>query len=90
MTFLFVAVVLYFLPTIIGHGKRDATVIFILNLLLGWTGIGWFVALLWACASEPRVSTTVLVPAGSSRYFCRCGALEPVGAHFCWACGRHL
>jgi hypothetical protein len=89
MTFFLVAVVLYFLPTIIGHGKRDATGIFIVNLLLGWTGIGWFVALLWACASEPRVST-VLVPAGSSRYFCRCGALEPVGAHFCWACGRHL
>jgi hypothetical protein len=89
MTFFLVAVVLYFLPTIIGHGKRDATGIFIVNLLLGWTGIGWFVALLWACASESRVST-VLVPAGSSRYFCRCGALEPVGAHFCWACGRHL
>ncbi len=89
MAFFLVAVVLYFLPTIIGHGKRDATGIFIVNLLLGWTGIGWFVALLWACASEPRVST-VLVPAGSSRYFCRCGALEPVGAHFCWACGRHL
>ena len=89
MAFFLVAVVLYFLPTIIGHGKRDATAIFIVNLLLGWTGIGWFVALLWACASEPRVST-VLVPEGSSRYFCRCGALEPVGAHFCWACGRHL
>ena len=89
MTFFLVAAVLYFLPTIIGHGKRDATGIFIVNLLLGWTGIGWFVALLWACASEPRVST-VLVPAGSSRYFCRCGALEPLGAHFCWACGRHL
>jgi hypothetical protein len=89
MTFFLVAVVLYFLPTIVGHGKRDATGIFIVNLLLGWTAIGWFVALVWACASEPRVST-VLVPAGSSRYFCRCGALEPVGAHFCWACGRHL
>ena len=80
---------LYFLPTIIGHGKRDAAGIFLVNLLFGWTGIGWFIALLWACASEPRVST-VLVPAGGSRYFCRCGALEPVGAHFCWACGRHL
>jgi Superinfection immunity protein len=89
MTFVFVAVLLYFLPTIVGHSKRDATGIFLVNLLFGWTGIGWFIALLWACASEPRVST-VLVPAGSSRYFCRCGALEPVGAHFCWACGRHL
>jgi hypothetical protein len=89
MTFLFVAIVLYFLPTIIGHLKRDSAGIFLMNLLFGWTGIGWIIALLWACASEPRVSA-VLVPAGSSRYFCRCGALEAVGAHFCWACGRHL
>jgi hypothetical protein len=89
MAFLFFAVLLYFLPTIIGHGKRDSAGIFLVNLLFGWTGVGWIIALLWACASEPRVST-VLVPAGSSRYFCRCGALEPAGAHFCWACGRHL
>ena len=27
-------------------------------------------------------------PGGQFAYFCRCGALEPVGAHFCWACGK--
>ena len=89
MWFLIFAVVMYFLPAIIGHHKRDSAGILLLNLLLGWTVIGWVLAFIWACVSEPRVST-VLVPAGSSRYFCRCGALEPVGAHFCWACGRHL
>ncbi len=90
MTFLLVAALLYFLPAIIGHNKRDATGIFILNLLAGWTGIGWIVALLWACASDSRVHT-VFVPAGAAfRYSCRCGALEPAGAQYCWACGRHL
>ena len=65
MTFLLVAALLYFLPAIIGHNKRDAAGIFLVNLLAGWTGIGWFVALLWACASDPRVHT-VLVPAGAA------------------------
>ena len=90
MTFILVACLLYFLPAIVGHNKRDSTGIFILNLLAGWTGIGWFVALLWACASEPRVHT-VLVPAGGAmRYHAACGTLQPAGAQYCWACGRHL
>jgi Superinfection immunity protein len=65
MTFLLVAALLYFLPAIIAHNKRDSTGIFILNLVAGWTGIGWIVALLWACASDSRVHT-VLVPACGS------------------------
>ena len=92
MTFLFFAALLYFLPAMIGHNKRDATGIFILNLLAGWTGIGWIVALLWACASDPRVHT-VLVPASAGaavRYHAPCGTLQPAGAQYCWACGRHL
>lgn len=43
-----VVVVLYFLPTIVGWNKRNAGAIFVLNLLLGWTFIGWVVALVWA------------------------------------------
>lgn len=41
---------LYFLPTIIAvAGKRRNTLaIFLLNLLLGWTFIGWVIALVWA------------------------------------------
>ena len=42
--------VLYFLPTLIA-GHRDHPKfagIAILNLLLGWTGLGWVGALIWA------------------------------------------
>lgn len=46
------AAVLYFLPGIIGNGKRDDTAIWILNLFLGWTVIGWIVALVWAATSD--------------------------------------
>ncbi len=42
--------VLYFLPSIIAlaRNKRDTTSILVLNLLLGWTAIGWVIALIWA------------------------------------------
>jgi hypothetical protein len=43
---------LYFLPTIIGARKANSAAIFVLNLLLGWTGLGWIVALVWACTQD--------------------------------------
>ena len=39
---------LYFLPTIVGRNKRNASAIMMLNIFLGWTFIGWVVALVWA------------------------------------------
>ncbi len=43
-------ILFYFLPTIIavaGH-RRNAFPIFLLNLLLGWTFVGWVIALVWS------------------------------------------
>jgi hypothetical protein len=42
--------IFYFLPSIIAfaRSKRDLLSIFFLNLFLGWTLIGWVVALVWA------------------------------------------
>jgi Superinfection immunity protein len=51
--------VLYFLPSIIAlaRSKRNLLAIFLLNLFLGWTAIGWAVALVWAVkADEPVVA----------------------------------
>jgi hypothetical protein len=46
--------VIYFLPSIIalGRNKRDITAIVLLNFLLGWTMIGWVVALVWAVKAD--------------------------------------
>jgi len=46
--------VLYELPAIVAynHGHRLFFAILILNILLGWTIVGWIGALIWACASE--------------------------------------
>jgi hypothetical protein len=42
--------VIYFLPTIVAlvRHKRKVVSILLLNLFLGWTLIGWIVALVWA------------------------------------------
>jgi hypothetical protein len=42
----------YFLPSILGWNKRNAGAILILNLLLGWTLIGWVVALIWSLTND--------------------------------------
>ena len=87
MLFLIFSVLLYFLPTLIARDKPDVMAVFLVNLLLGWTVIGWFVALVWACAAE-RYIPVRMVPVSSGRFCSRCGTLSPLGAHFCPACGR--
>jgi Superinfection immunity protein len=49
--------VMYFLPTIIAfaRSKRDTTSILLLNFFLGWTMIGWVVALVWAAKNDVPV-----------------------------------
>lgn len=42
-------IALYFLPTIIAaRSRNDTLVVFFVNLLTGWTVIGWFFALILA------------------------------------------
>jgi hypothetical protein len=46
--------VMYFLPAILAfaRNKRDTTSILLLNFFLGWTLIGWVVALVWALKTD--------------------------------------
>ena len=41
---------IYFIPTIIGAVRRAKSLvgIILLNVFLGWTFIGWIIALIWA------------------------------------------
>jgi hypothetical protein len=44
---------IYFLPAFVaGRNHKRSDSIFLLNLLLGWTFIGWVVALIWAFARD--------------------------------------
>jgi hypothetical protein len=44
---------LYFVPTIVASNRKhhNTMAIFVLNLFLGWTFIGWLAALVWACTA---------------------------------------
>jgi hypothetical protein len=55
MHFLIFGFGLYFLPAIIAGVRHthNSTGILLLNLFLGWTMVGWFVALLMAIFSMP-------------------------------------
>ena len=46
------SIFLYFLPSIIGRHKANAMAIFMLNIFLGWTFVGWVAALIWACTQD--------------------------------------
>jgi hypothetical protein len=52
----------YFLPTILGmlRHKRNSLAIFALNLLLGWTLIGWIIALVWGLTADAPASQVVV------------------------------
>jgi hypothetical protein len=92
----FIAFVLlfpYFLPTIIAILRRKANAggIFVLNLLLGWTLIGWIGALVWALSSDAQ--PTIIVnnqpgpyspapppPSSSSQSYTNVTVRKPVAA----------
>jgi len=56
-----VGLALYFVPTMIAASRRkqNSLAIFLLNLCLGWTLLGWIVALTWSL--YPERSTTLQV-----------------------------
>ena len=47
---------LYMLPFLVamGRGHRNTAAIFVLNLLLGWTALGWIAALIWSVSDNVR------------------------------------
>jgi hypothetical protein len=50
------AILVYFFPSIVARKKENFLAIFVLNLFLGWSFLGWVVALIWAVMKEKRVN----------------------------------
>lgn len=48
--------VVYCIPALVARVRdhQNMTAIVVLNLLLGWTLLGWVVALVWACMAQPE------------------------------------
>jgi hypothetical protein len=82
----------YFLPAIIAHNKRNAGAILILNLLTGWTVVGWVIALVWALSDEPQFRPVYVAPyqAGGSRLCANCGKYSLRDSIFCSTCGARF
>lgn len=57
-----IIIIPYFVPTFIAYSRKktNAGAIFALNLFLGWSLIGWVVALVWALSDQQIIinSTT--------------------------------
>lgn len=79
----------YMLPSMVAAGRhhRSGTAIAVLNLLLGWTLLGWVAALVWAF-----VGTPVTAPGkAEARVHCpQCRELIISGARKCKHCGSAL
>lgn len=93
--FIVVAIGFYFLPSIIAWNKKDSGAIIAINLFLGWTFIGWIIALIWALTSPPALSFIVVqqppyAPPSQGLYCSHCGKYSLPGAAFCSSCGRRM
>jgi len=53
--FILLMIGLYFLPGLVAtmRDQRNANAIWVLDLFLGWTVLGWVIALVWACMDQP-------------------------------------
>ena len=60
ISWLFVALAIYFIPLIVAKIRRHDNIvaIAILNIVLGWTFLGWLAALLWSLNSDVESSET--------------------------------
>ncbi len=47
-----VGLFIYFIPSFVAHSKKNYEAILVLNLFIGWTGIGWVVCLVWALTKD--------------------------------------
>lgn len=82
---------IYFIPTFVGSHKKNFGAIFALNLLLGWTLVGWVVALVWALTHEEKQAPVAQMAAPVAPLLCTsCGKYAAGNATFCQSCGSAL
>ena len=60
MVFIF----LYFLPGTIAVARshKHTAAVILVNVLFGWTFLGWAIALIWSCMNQCETRTTIAEP----------------------------
>lgn len=88
------AVVLYFFPTVEAKHRQhhQSTAIGLLNLFLGWTGIGWLIALIWAATKRTPQPAPVPAPSPAEWLSPRSGATfaDPTDTRPCPMCAEPI
>jgi ABC-type amino acid transport system permease subunit len=82
---------LYFFPAIKAYQEKKGNkqAILVLNIFLGWTLVGWVVALVWAYTKTDAPSAPAVV-AISPALCSSCGKYSRGDAAFCAQCGKKL
>ncbi len=98
----FIGPVIYFIPAIVAvsNKKQNAVAIGVLNLFLGWTLIGWVVALVWAMSKDVIVAqppqpvpvrpTQPQIPTPAQKKCPDCAEMVLAEAKKCRFCGREF
>lgn len=57
MSFFITVLIIYFFPTILAalRQTKRGWGVFVINLFLGWTFIGWVIALAWAASGDTEL-----------------------------------
>jgi hypothetical protein len=98
LVWIFAGIVIYFIPAIAAHKKPQSGSVLALNFFLGWTFVGWVVALAWALKNPERIVMSAppapplqAAPPPAPSVFCSgCGKYSQAGSKFCSSCGGAL
>ena len=82
-----VSLAIYFAPALVARGKRTFGSVMAINFFLGWTVIGWVVALAWALKDDTPTKIIVNSPA---TLCVSCGKYSASNSRFCASCGSGL
>ncbi len=86
---LVVGLFLYFVPSFIAFGRRHPhrLAILLVNLIFGWTLIGWVGTLIWALLTPEDGSINFSAAFGDTKPCPRCAERVKRGALVCRYCG---